>query len=189
MLPKGISFILDIPMNSTSATYSVLQEKTFYQPNDDGKTASVYQFPKPDVTIATDNTNFAELAASTQQQCTGSKRIKLCRRCFWTTTDETLLCLTSLNFKQDILALPKSPVTSVLLPEAPKAIYLSNGVYHFISQQPTKDLKNDSRTLGLSLSPIECQVCDFRPSCEGSIYINQSDLVLTPDLDDGCLQN
>ena len=47
MLPKGISFVLGIPMNSKSATYNVFQAEPLYQPNDDGKTASVYQFPKP----------------------------------------------------------------------------------------------------------------------------------------------
>ena len=93
MLPQGISFVLGIPMNSKSATYNVFQAEPLYQPNGDGKTASAYQFPKPFVAIATDNTNFAELAASTLQQCTGSNRIKLCRKGFSTTTDETLLCL------------------------------------------------------------------------------------------------
>ena len=80
MLPKGISFVLGIPMNSKSTTYNVFQAEPLYQTNDDGKTASVYQFPKLYVAIATDNTNFAELAASTLQQCTGSNRIKLCRK-------------------------------------------------------------------------------------------------------------
>ena len=96
MLPKVISFVLGIPMNSKSATYNVFQAEPLYQPNDDGKTASVYQFPKPYVAIATDNTNFAELAASTLQRCTGINRIKLCRKGFATTTDETLLYLMSL---------------------------------------------------------------------------------------------
>ena len=114
MLTKGISFVLGIPMNSKSATYNVLQAEPLYQPNDDGKTTSVYQFPKPYVAIATDNTNFAELAASTLQQCTGSNRIKLCRKGFSTTTDETLLCLTSLYFNQDIPALRNCPVSSTL---------------------------------------------------------------------------
>ena len=90
MLPKGIFFVLGISMNSESATYNVFQAKPLYQPNDDGKTASVYQFPKPYVAIATDNTNFAELAASRLQQCTGSIRINLCRKGFSTTTDETM---------------------------------------------------------------------------------------------------
>ena len=42
MLPKGISFVLGIPMNSKSATYNVFQAEPLYQPNDDGKTSSVY---------------------------------------------------------------------------------------------------------------------------------------------------
>ena len=170
-------------MNSKSANYNVFQAEPLYQPNDDGKTASVYHFPKPYVAIATDNTNFAELAASTLQQCTGSNRIKLCRKGFSTTTDETLLCLTSLYFNQDIPALRNCPVTSVLLPEAPQAIYLANGVYHLISRHPTIDIKNDSRSNGLSLSTIDCQACVLRPSCESTPYINQGDLVLSPDMD------
>ena len=183
MLAKGISFVLGIPMNSKSATYNVFQAEPLYQPNDDGKTASVFHFPKPYVAIATGNTNFAELAASTLQQCTGSNRIKLCRKGFSTTTDETLLCLTSLYFNQDIPALRNCPVSSVLLPEAPQATYLANGVYHLISRYPTIDIKNDSRSNGLSLTTIDCQACVLRPSCESSLYINQGDLVLSPDMD------
>ena len=183
MLPKGISFVLGIPMNSKSATYNVFQAEPWYQPNDDGKTASVYQFPKPDVAIATDNTNFAQLAASTLQQCTGSNRIKLCRKGISAITDETLLCLTSLCFNQDIPAHRNCPVSSVFLPEAPQAIYLANGVYHLISRNPTMDIKNDSRTHGLSLSTIDCWACVLRPSCESTIYINQDDLVLSLDMD------
>ena len=45
------------------------------------------------------------------------------------------------------------------------------------------DIKNDSRTNGLSLSTIDCQACVLRPSCESTIYINQGDLVLPPDMD------
>ena len=60
MLPKGISFVLGIPINSKSATYNVFQAEPLYQHNNDGKTASVHQFPKPYVAIATDKTNFAE---------------------------------------------------------------------------------------------------------------------------------
>ena len=44
------------------------------------------------------------------------------------------------------------------------------------------DIKNDSRTHGLSLSTIDCQTCVLRPSCESTIYINQGDLVLSPDM-------
>ena len=183
MLNKGISFVLGIPMNSKSATYNVFQDEPLYQPNDDRKTASVYQFPKPYVAIATDNTNFAELAASTLQQCTGSNRIKLCRKGFSTITDETLLCLTSLYFNQDIPALRNCPVSSVLLPKAPQATYLAKGVYHLISSYPTIDIKNESRSKGLSLFTIDCQACFLRQSCESTLYINQGDLVLSLDMD------
>ena len=169
MLPKGISFVLGIPMNSKSATYIVFQAEPLYQPNDNGKTAPVYQFGKPHVAIATGKTNFAELAASTLQQCTGSNRIKLCRKGFLTTTDEKHLCLTSLYFNQDIRALRNCPVSSVLLPESPQAIYLANGVYHLISRHPTIDVKNDSRSDGLSLFTIDCQACVLRPSCESTL--------------------
>ena len=71
MLPKGICFVLGIPMNSKSTTYNVFHAKSLYQPNEDSKTASVYYFPKT-YGIATDNTNFPDLAAPTLQQCTGS---------------------------------------------------------------------------------------------------------------------
>ena len=183
MLPKGIFFVLGIPMNSKSATYNVFQAEPLYQLNDNGKTASVYQFPKPYVAIATDNTNFAELAASTLQHCTGSNRIKLCRKGFSTTTDDTLLCLASLYFSQDIPALRNCPVSSVFLPEAPEAIYLANGLYHLISRNPTMDIKNDSRAHGLSLSTIDCQARVLRSSCESTIYINQRDLIPSLDMD------
>ena len=140
MLPKSNSFVFGIPMFSKSATYNVFRAEPLYQPNDDGKTASVYQFPKPYVAILTENKNFAELAASTLQECTESNQIKLCRKGPSTSTDETLLCLTSLYFNQDIPALRNCPVSSDFLPEAPQAIYLGNGVYHLISRNPTKDI-------------------------------------------------
>ena len=109
MLPKSIFFVLGFPMNSKSATYNVFQAEPLYQPNDDGKTASVYQSPKPYVAIATDNTKFAELAASTLQQCTGSNRLKLCQKGLSTSTGETLLYLKSLYLNQGIPALQICP--------------------------------------------------------------------------------
>ena len=72
MLSKGNSSTLRVPMNSKSATYNVFDAKPLYQPIDDGKTASVYQFLEAHVAIATDIINLAELAASTLQQCRGS---------------------------------------------------------------------------------------------------------------------
>ena len=183
MLPKGISSVLVFPMNSTTATYNVSQAAPLYQPNDNGKTASVYQFPKPYVTITTDSTIFADLAASTLQQCTGSNRIKLCRKGFLTTTDERLLCFTLLYFNQDIPALRNCPVSSVFLPVAPQVIYLANGDYRLLSRNPTMDIKNNSRKNGLSLINIDCQACVLRPSCEITIYINRGDLFLSHDMD------
>ena len=138
-------------MNSKSATYNVFQAAPLYQPNNDGKTASVFQFPKPYVAISTDNTNFAELAASTPQQCTGSNRIKLCRKGFPTTADETLLCLASLFFNQDIPALRNC---RFLLPEAPQAIYLANGVYHLISRNPRWTSRTIAEQMALVCPPL-----------------------------------
>ena len=183
MLPKAIRFVLGIPMKSKSATYKVFQAKPLYQPNDDGQTASLYQFRKPYVAIAKDNTNFAELVASTQQQCTGSNRIKLCRKVFSTTNVETLPCPTPLYFNQSFSALQNCPVSSVFPPEAPQAICLANGIYHLISRNPTMDIKNDSGTHGFSLSTLDFQAGFLQPSCASTFYNHQGDLVLSPDMD------
>ena len=126
MLPKSISFVLGIPMNSKSSTHNVFEAEPLYQPNDDGKTVSVYHFPKPYSRLQ-QTIPILQLAAATLQYCTGSNRIKLCRKGSSTTTDETLLCLTSLYFNQDIPALRKCPVSSVFPPEAQRAICLANG--------------------------------------------------------------
>ena len=48
--------------------------------------------------------------------------------------------------------------------------------------QPTMDIKNDSRTHGLSVSTIDCRAWVLRPSCASTIYINQRDLVMSPDM-------
>ena len=45
------------------------------------------------------------------------------------------------------------------------------------------DIKKDNRKDGLSLSTIDCQACVLRPSCEKTIYLNQGNLVLSPDMD------
>ena len=49
--------------------------------------------------------------------------------------------------------------------------------------QPHNGHQNYSRTNGLSLSTIDCPACVLRPSCESTIYINQGNLVLLPDMD------
>ena len=122
---------------------------------------------------------------STLQQCTGGNRIELCDKGISSTTDETLLCFTSLYFNPDVPALVKCPVSSVFLPKAAQSIHLAHGVYHLLSRNPTMDRRKDSRTRGLNLSTIDCQACFFQPSRESTIYINQGDLVLSPEMDAG----
>ena len=93
---SGLSVVLEIPMNSKSSTFEIHFATPLYQPNADGDTAFLYQISNPFLALSTENTQFAELGASTLQQCSGNNRIKLCRKGFSTTTDETLLCLVSL---------------------------------------------------------------------------------------------
>ena len=78
------------------STFEIYLATPLYQPNADSVTASLYQFLNTFVPISTDNTQFAELGASTLQQRSGNNRIKLCRKGFSTTTDEILLRLASL---------------------------------------------------------------------------------------------
>ena len=125
----------------------------------------------------------AEVDSSTLQQCSGNNRIKLCRIGFSTTTDETLLCLGSLLYNYDIPALRNCLVKSVLLPDAPQAFYLADGLYHVISRDPFIRIKNDSSHHDVSVSTIHCQACVIRPSCSSVLSLNQGDLVLAPDMD------
>ena len=90
LLFSRLSVVLGIPMISKSSTFDIYLATPLYQPNADGDTASLYQFPNHFLAISTDNTQFAELGASILQQCSGNNRIKLCRKGFSTTTDETL---------------------------------------------------------------------------------------------------
>ena len=169
-------------MNSKSSTFNIYNATPLYQPNDDGDTASLYQLSNPFLAISTDNAQFAELGASTLQQCSGNNRIKLCRKGFSTTTDETLLCLASLFYNYDIPSIRNCKVESVLLSDAPQASYLADGMYHVISRNPHIQMKNDSRVDGLSITQLTC-ACIVRPSCSSSLSFNQGELVLTPDMD------
>ena len=105
-------------MNSKSSTFDIYLATLLYQPNADGDTASLYQFSNPFLAISPDNTQFAELGASTFQQCSGNNRIKLCRKDFSTTTDETLLCLASLFIIMmfRLFAIVKSNLFCYLMP-------------------------------------------------------------------------
>ena len=183
LLSGGLSVVLGIPMNSKSSTFEIYLAAPLYQPNADGDTASLYQFSNGFLTISTDNTQFAEMGASTLQQCSGNNRIKLCRKGFSTTTDETLLCLPSLFYNYDVPSVRNCKVESFLLPDAPQAFYLADGMYHVVSRHPALRMKNDSRSAGFTISTLTCQACIARPSCSSTLSFNQSDLVLTLDMD------
>ena len=70
-----------------------------------------------------------------------------------------------------------------MLPDAPQAFYLADGMYHLVSRQPGLRMKNDSRSAGFTISTLTCQACIVRPSCSSTLSFNQGDLVLTPDMD------
>ena len=117
------------------------------------------------------------------QQCSGNNRIKLCRNGFSTTTDKILLSLASIFYIYDVPSVRNSKVESTLLPDAPQAFYLADGMYHVVSRHPALRMENDSRSAGFTISTLTCQACIVRPSCSSTLSFNQGDLVLTPDMD------
>ena len=117
------------------------------------------------------------------QQCSGNNRIKLCRKGFSSTTDETLLCLASLFHHYDVPSVRNCKVESILLPDAPQAFYLADGMYHVVSRHPALRMKSDSRSAVFYISTLTCQACIVRPSCSSTLSFNQVDLVLTYDMD------
>ena len=133
--------------------------------------------------IATDNSQYAELSATTLSQCLGTNQIKLCRKGFSTTTDETLLCLTSLFYEYSIPAPRICLVDSVVLPKAPQASYLADGLYHVLSRTGRLQVKNDTDGFPVSISTLQCPACLIRPSCSSTLTFNHGDLVLTPNMD------
>ena len=70
-----------------------------------------------------------------------------------------------------------------MLPDAPQAFRLTDGMYHVVSRHPALRMKNDSRSSGFTISTSTCQACIVRPSCSSTLSFNQDDLVLTPDMD------
>ena len=133
LLTTSISVVLGVPMNSKSSTFNVYHATSLYQPNDD-LTASLYQLAKTFLPISTDNPQFAELGASTLQQCSGNTRIKLCRKSFSTTSDDTIVYL---FHNYDVASNRNCKVESVLLPDAPQAFYLADCMYHVIARHRT----------------------------------------------------
>ena len=125
LISRGISVWLGVPLNSKSSAFNVYHATPLYQPNGDNKTASFFQLPKPFLAVAEDDSRYAELRSWALQQCSGNNRIRLCRKSFSTTTDDTLLRLSPLMFSYAIPALRNFPVVSVLLTNAPQAFYLA----------------------------------------------------------------
>ena len=86
-------------------------------------------------------------------------------------------------FYYAIPALRNCAATSVLLPDAPQALFLAEGLYHVISREPLLHIKNASDIHSVSVSMIPCQACILRPSCRKILTLNQGDLFLEPDMD------
>ena len=105
---------------------------------------------------------------------------KICR--LSTTTDETLHCLTSLFYEYSIPALRNCLVDSGLLPEAPKASYLADGLYHVLSRIARLQIRSDIDGLPVSISTLLCQACLILPSCSSTLTFSHGDLVLTLDM-------
>ena len=64
---SGTSAVLEIPMNTKSATLNILSAVPLYQPNEDGSAASLYQFRQDYLAIATDKSQYAEVGVASLQ--------------------------------------------------------------------------------------------------------------------------
>ena len=93
---QGLSTVLSLPLNSKLSTLDVYCAIPLHQPNEDGTKASVYHFSHEFMAIATENSQYIKLSATNINQCSGTNRIKVCRKGFSTTTDETFIGLMSL---------------------------------------------------------------------------------------------
>ena len=128
ILASGISVVLGDPMISKSATFHIVSAIPLYQPNEDGSTASLYQFCHDHLAIATDKSQYVEFGVATSQQCSDTNRIKLCRKGFPTTTDVTFLCLTSLFYNLSLLVLRNFLLKLVVLPDSPQVFLTAHMV-------------------------------------------------------------
>ena len=181
MLPKGISLVPGILMNSKSATYNVFQALRI------NPMMTARQHPFTNSRNPTSRSQQTTTSRSSQRQRYNNELVVIESNC----AAKALRLLPMKRYSalrrciidQDIPVFRSCPVSSVLLPEAPQAIHLANGVYYLISRNPTKDIKDDSRTQGFSLFTIDCLACVLRSSCKSTIYNNQGDPVLSPDMD------
>ena len=183
LIPRVISVALGVPMNSKSSTFKVFHATILYQSNGDNKTASMFQLAELFLSVASDESRDAELDNSTLQQCNGNTCIKLCSKSSTTTTEITLLWLSSLMFDYAISALRNCPATFVLSRNSPQTFFVTKGMYHVISRQPLPHVKNYSDIYGVSVSMIPSQACILGISSRSTIALNQRDLVLESDKD------
>ena len=61
---------------------------------------------------------------------------------------------------------------------------MAKGVNQLVSRNPTMEHENDSRINALKLSSIAYHAYVLRSSCESTLYINQGNHVLWPDMDE-----
>ena len=94
-----------------------------------------------------------------------------------------LYCLASLFYNNDVPSVRNCKLESILLPDAPQAFCLADGMYHVVSRQPALRMKNGSRSARFTISTLTCQACFVHPSCSSTLSSIQVDLVLTPDMD------
>ena len=114
----------------------------------------------------------AELDASSFLQKSDGNRIKFRRQRISTTANETFFCLPSLFYSYDIPSLRNCKVKFVFLPDAPEAFHLADEMYHFISDDPNNQMKNDSGSASLSVSTLSCQACLIGPTCKINFFSN-----------------
>ena len=101
-----------------------------YQVNVDGDTVSVFKFSNPFLAGSTENKQFAELGASTLQQCLGHNCVSLWRKRFSTIIDEIPSCLASLFYIYDIPSIHNCTVEFVIVPDTSQAFYRADALYH-----------------------------------------------------------
>ena len=71
---------------------------------------------------------------------------------------------------------------SVLLPDAPQALYLSDGLYHVILRKRHLPMMNDTDSHGTRITPTDCHASVIRPGCSSKLSLNHGGLVLNPDM-------
>ena len=65
----------------------------------------------------------------------------------------------------------------------PHKLYLSHGMNHVVLRHTALRMKNDSRSARFTISTLTWQAWMVRASCSSTLSFNQSDIVLTPDMD------